>query len=177
MDSGNDIKNNLKANAEAEEGRIKLLTEKLENVCKSKLSQIMNKNVVCVTDNTGFTEFAEILEKYEYKGVPVIDDKNKMVGIVTWSDMLKLLLFYSSYGKRAFDYDSFMGIPSVRSIRSDNPISLSPEDTLEDAAHLMFENNIQTIPIVNKDEVVGIIGKKDLIKEILKAINEVDKIQ
>jgi len=161
----------------SEEDMIKLIKDKLEYTCRRKLSEIFCENVISVNDETSFIKFAEILERYEYKGVPVLNGNEQIKGMVTWSDMLKLLLFYGSYGPKLMESESFIGIPSVKSIRSTSAITLKPDDTIEDAAHLMFEHNIQTIPIVENNKVVGIVGKKDILREILNIVKEITETE
>ncbi|ODS41938.1 MAG: hypothetical protein MSIBF_00845 [Candidatus Altiarchaeales archaeon IMC4] len=158
--------------AEGEEKCLEAASEKFADMCKRKVGDMMSKEVVCVTDETNFLDFADMLEKYAYKGFPVVDNKDKIVGIVTWSDLLKLMLFHGCYGAKLVECSSFIGQSTIRAIRSNNAITLSPEDTIEEAAHLMFENNIQTIPIVENGRIVGIVGKKDIIKEILRILRQ-----
>lgn len=58
-------------------------------------------------------------------------------------------------------------MPSIRSIMNLHPITLSPEDTVDEAAYLMFAHKIQSIPVVEDKRVVGMIGKIDIVGRIL----------
>ncbi len=55
------------------------------------IEQVMAKSLVCVTSNTIIKEVAEILSKKEFHALPVVDD-NKLVGIVTTTDLINYLL-------------------------------------------------------------------------------------
>ncbi len=55
------------------------------------IEQVMAKNLVSVTSNTTIKEVAEILSKKEFHALPVIDDE-KLVGIVTTTDLINYLL-------------------------------------------------------------------------------------
>ncbi|MBT8266179.1 MAG: CBS domain-containing protein [Bacteroidia bacterium] len=55
------------------------------------IEQVMAKNLVSVASSTTIKEVAEILSKKEFHAIPVIDD-NKLVGIVTTTDLINYLL-------------------------------------------------------------------------------------
>ena len=55
------------------------------------IEQVMAKNLVSVTSKTTIKEVAEILSKKEFHAIPVVDN-NKLVGIVTTTDLINYLL-------------------------------------------------------------------------------------
>ncbi|MDU8885214.1 CBS domain-containing protein [Yeosuana sp. MJ-SS3] len=55
------------------------------------IEQVMVKNITCVSPNTTVKEVAEILTSKEFHALPVVDN-NKLVGIVTTTDLIKYLL-------------------------------------------------------------------------------------
>ncbi len=55
------------------------------------IEQVMAKNLISVSSNASIKEVAEILSKKEFHALPVIDD-NKLVGIVTTTDLINYLL-------------------------------------------------------------------------------------
>ncbi len=55
------------------------------------IEQVMAKNLVSVTSKTTIKEVAEVLAKKEFHAIPVVDD-NKLVGIVTTTDLINFLL-------------------------------------------------------------------------------------
>ncbi|MFT4780412.1 MAG: CBS domain-containing membrane protein [Psychroserpens sp.] len=57
----------------------------------STIEQVMAKNLVSVTSNSTIKEVAEILSKKEFHALPIVDD-NKLVGIVTTTDLINFLI-------------------------------------------------------------------------------------
>ncbi|TXE17045.1 CBS domain-containing protein [Psychroserpens burtonensis] len=55
------------------------------------IEQVMAKNLVSVTSNSTIKEVAEILSKKEFHALPIVDD-NKLVGIVTTTDLINFLI-------------------------------------------------------------------------------------
>ncbi|MEK7812665.1 MAG: CBS domain-containing protein [Candidatus Desantisbacteria bacterium] len=143
------------------------IMEKCKDFGKKKIRDIMSRDVITVKEDGQFLEFAADIEMYDYLSFPVIDEDNELVGIISQTDLLKLILFHGSTRNRLLVEKCFMGIPSIRSIMSLHPITLSPDDIVDEAAYLMFEHKIQSIPVVENKRVVGIVGKIDMIGRIL----------
>ncbi|MEW6607223.1 MAG: CBS domain-containing protein [bacterium] len=146
------------------------LVEKCGGLGKRKVKEIMSKDVVTVKEDSNFLEFVTNVEMYDYVAFPVLDEKNEIIGIVSQTDLLKLILFHGLSGTRMLETEAFLGIPSIRAIMSTSPITLSPEDTINEAVSLMVEYGIQSIPVVEENQVIGMVVKKDIIEEILKIL-------
>lgn len=142
------------------------LLEKCSDLGKKKVKEIMSENVVTVKEDSNFLEFVTDIEIYDYVAFPVLDEENNLIGIVSQTDLLKLILFYSHAGVRMLE-EAFVGPPSIRSIMTTRPITLSPDDTIAEAVQLMVKYSIQSIPVVEEKQVIGMMVKKDVIHQIL----------
>jgi len=50
-----------------------------------------------------------------------------------------------------------------------DPITIDPDATLEDIATLMVNNNVHTLPVLDNDRLVGVIGKEDVLRTLMPA--------
>ena len=128
---------------------------------KTKVKDLMTKDVLTV-DCEEATVFAfEKLMKHKISAMPVVDDEGKMVGIVTATDLgHNLILDKYQYGTK------------VKSVMVKDVACVSSEDTIKDAISVMFDKApgdsiVNQLPVVDDDELVGIISDVDIIK-ILK---------
>jgi len=124
-----------------------------------KVGDIMTRDVAYVTIPGDREQVLEILREKQISGVPVVKD-GKLVGIITRSDLLRN--------------------PSenqIAMLMTRNPISVTPDATLENAAMLMVEHNIQRLPVVEDGKLVGIITVRDIINAIaeLDIMEDVNK--
>ena len=86
-------------------------------------------------------------------GIPVVDDQNKLVGIVTNRDL-------------RFEKDLKLSIQQV--MTSENIVTTEATD-LENAEKILQENKIEKLPVVNSDnKLVGLITFKDIIKNRMR---------
>ena len=117
--------------------------------------------------------------KRQISGAPVVDDKGKIVGIVTENDLisknsrlhiptiLRLFDAYIPLGTSKMESDiRKMAASTVEDICTKEIITVDEEASVEYIATIMTEKRIHILPVVREGKLVGIIGKKDLIKGI-----------
>ncbi len=109
---------------------------------------IMTDKVVTAKPDEKATKIISKMEKYDIKEVPVVDD-GKVVGMVTFFDILELLKF-SDKAKVA----NIMFMPPTA----------TPDTPIEDLLHLMIKTSVEAIPIVENGKLVGIVSDYDLLK-------------
>jgi len=144
-----------------------------------KAKDIMTKEVISVKPETTIEELARLLMKQQISGVPVVDDKGKIVGIVTENDLisknsrlhiptiLRLFDAYIPLGTSKMESDiRKMAASTVEDICTKEIITVDEEASVEYIATIMTEKRIHILPVVREGKLVGIIGKKDMIKGI-----------
>ena len=145
-------------------------------------TDIMTKNVVSVTLDTSIKDLAGILINNNISGVPVLDKGSSLCGIVTESDLifqnkrlqlppvitiLDSFLFLDNPDRMEQELKKIAGA-TVRDIYTEEIVSIGPDTPLDEIATIMTEKKIHTLPVLSKDgEMVGIVGKKDIIRTIL----------
>lgn len=145
-----------------------------------KAKDIMSTEVITLSPETPISQAAKMLLDKHINGCPVLDNSGALVGILCQSDLvaqqkrlslpsvftlLDGLLPFSSAG----DLDKEMGkiaAIKVSQAMSENPASVSPEDTLEDVATLMVERGYHTLPVVASGKLVGVIGLEDVLRTV-----------
>ncbi len=133
---------------------------------------IMTKNVVTVKKDTPVEEIINVLLTKGISGVPVIDDENNLVGVVSEADLIykeKSVLPISSYlnNKKKFmkDYRKVFATKADE-IMTANVITATEDTTVEELATVMLEKRIKRIPIVQNKKLVGIVSRADIIKTL-----------
>ena len=146
-----------------------------------KVKDIMTKELITVSPATEITSAAKILLEKRINGLPVIDDSGKLVGILCQSDLVaqqKRIPIPSVYTL----LDSFIPLTSFRRIDKEvkkiaalkveqamtpDPVTIGPETDIEDVARLMVDKKYHTLPVMDGDKIVGIVGKEDVLKTLL----------
>ena len=145
-----------------------------------KAKDIMTKEVITVRQDTPIRDLAEILWKNRISGVPVLDEDGAVVSVVTESDlidqtkkvhiptMISLLdsvIFLESSKKTEQEIRKMSG-NTAGDISSSEFTTVTEETRLDEIATIMSEKNIHTLPVMEDDKLVGIIGKSDIIRSL-----------
>ncbi|MBQ6512505.1 CBS domain-containing protein [Methanobrevibacter sp.] len=125
-----------------------------------KVKDIMTTDVITTTSDTDVVYAFEKLMKHKISSLPVVDDDN-LIGIITATDVGHNLIL-----------DKYELGTSVDEIMIKPVVTVSPEDSLEDAVKIMKEGVsssgiLNQLPVVEEGKLVGIISDGDIIQEIL----------
>jgi CBS domain-containing protein len=147
---------------------------------------IMTTQPITVTPDMEISEAAAILLDKRINGVPVIGENDQLVGILCQSDLIaqqkKLpipTLFTFLDG--VFELTSHKQIEKeVRKIAAlkvsqamtPDPVTVKPDTGLEAVAALMVDSNFHTLPVLDNQRLVGVIGKEDVLRTLLTKVND-----
>lgn len=140
-------------------------------------ADFMTRDVITVNHRSTVEELARLLIEHKISGVPVVDDDRKLVGIVTENDLINknkrlhiptVIRLFDAYvvlgsGRTEEEIKKMVAV-NVEEICSKDVITVQEDATLQEVATLMSEKNIHTLPVLNDDKIVGIIGKEDVVK-------------
>ena len=136
------------------------------------VKEIMTKSVISILPDASLKQVGRILKEKRISGLPVVDNNANIIGIVTLTDMLKILgqIYQSRLEKKETPESELSQIyeqeklkAKVSDIMTKNVFTLEENDTVEDVMKLMFSKGIHTIPVVIDGKVIGIMGKRDLV--------------
>ena len=113
-----------------------------------KVKEIMTTSVISVPEDATIEDAARLLARYRISGLPVVNADGALVGLVTEYDLI------SKPGQ------------AVADIMSRSVISVSPETDMEEVSHLLTNRRIRRVPVLQGDQLVGIVSRSDLIKQI-----------
>ena len=146
-----------------------------------KAKDIMTTDIVSVRGTTPVSELAELLTSNNISGAPVLDDDDKVIAVVTESDLidqskklhiptvvtiLDSVFYLENPDKMEAEMKKIAG-SKVSEICSRSPKTVSSDTKLDEIATIMAEENIHTLPVLEEGKLVGIIGKKDIIKTLI----------
>lgn len=129
------------------------------------ISKIMTKDVQTVHVAQKLSEVRHLLADNAYHHVPVVSGK-ALVGLISATDMLELSLAIYGVDERAVDamLDSQH---TIESVMTTDLTTLSVGDTIRKAATVLGEGHIHSLPVVDGDELVGLVTSTDLIRYLI----------
>jgi CBS domain-containing protein/predicted CoA-binding protein len=124
----------------------------------------MTRYPITVTPQSSIESALEKMKKGHFRHLPVVDEHNRLLGMFSDRD---LRLFQPSPTLEANEVAlaQFCATP-VGKVATLNPVSITPDATMEEAAKLMLHWKVESLPVIAGDaHVVGIITSSDFLKE------------
>jgi len=144
-----------------------------------KAKDIMTRDVITVNPDTTIEVLARLFIKHQISGAPVVDDKGTLKGVVTENDLIAknsrlhiptILRLFDAYiplgTSKLEDNIRKMAAYRVDEICTRDVVTVDDEASIEQVANMMTEKKIHLLPVLRGGKLVGIIGKKDLIRSI-----------
>lgn len=148
-----------------------------------RIEEVMNKYPVTIDKQAPISDVAELLVKYNLTAVSVVDENNKLIGIITEGDLLYkkvrphvphyvnvlgASIYYNGIGEYNSQFKKLLA-SSVEDLMTKEVITAKPETEVEEVVAVMLDKHLKSMPVVDKEGVlIGSLGRRDIIKLIAK---------
>lgn len=126
-----------------------------------QLVNFMTPDPITIRSRDTLSKAKSIMAAGNFRRVPVVDD-GCLVGILTERDLHK--------------YSGFLESTRVNAAMRTGLVTLTPHNSVEDAARLMLKHKIGGLPIVADGTLVGIVTTTDLLKAFLNVVAATNEI-
>lgn len=144
-------------------------------------SDIMTTDVITVKKDTSLKDLAKLLYENHINGVPVVDDDGLLIGIICESDLIrKDKKLHIPTVVAIFDWVLYLESPkkiekeiqrinatTVEDLYTKNVITVDEKTPIDEIATVMEQKKIYTIPVMDGDRLVGVVGKADLLRSLI----------
>ncbi|MBS0243226.1 MAG: CBS domain-containing protein [Proteobacteria bacterium] len=142
-----------------------------------KASEVMAKDVVTVGPKTSVKDIAELMTKHRISGVPVVDDKGDLVGILSETDLMHRaetgterkrkwwLHAFVDADKLAREYAASHA-RRAEDIMTDTVVTVDADATLAEVANLFERRKLKRLPVTRDGRLAGIITRGDLVRAL-----------
>ncbi len=144
----------------------------------------MTRQVVTVTPESSIVDAARLMLEHKISGLPVVDDGNRLVGIISEHDLMRRgkteVRAERTHWLRLMTERVNLADESVRfhdrtvgELMTSDPVTIAETASLEEAARLIGEHGIKRLPVVRDNHLVGIIARADLVRAISQATRKI----
>jgi CBS domain-containing protein len=139
-----------------------------------KVGEIMSHPVITIPQDLPVKHIAAILVQKEISGVPVVDENDRLLGIVTEADLVTL-------ETEPDPRSHILPLPARRTplpataeeAMTRDVITLSEDADVAEAARLMLERHVKRIPVLSEGKVVGIVSRREILKVLARTDIEI----
>jgi CBS domain-containing protein len=126
-----------------------------------EIANWMSRNPACISPNDTLAAVKKLMDAGQFRRLPVVEN-DKLVGIITERDLRQ--------------HWGYLDSTKVNAAMTSDPVTVTPRNTAEDAAHLMLQHKIGGLPVVDNRKLVGILSTSDLIRALLNVIQAAEHI-
>lgn len=133
-----------------------------------RATDIMTRHPVTVRRGTSVRVAAELLARHRITSMPVLDDDDRLIGIVSEIDLLRSRMPHdprASVRRRADGPDPAR---TVGDVMSDVVVCAAENADLADLASMLSANGVRAVPIVSGSALVGIVSRRDLVRTLVR---------
>jgi CBS domain-containing protein len=128
----------------------------------TSVRDIMQEKIVTISANESLSTVEDIMRLGRVRHMPVVSG-GKLVGVVSERDLLRASLSSLS-SHRKNERRAFLYAVEIGRVMSQPPIVISPDASIQQAARTMAEAKIGCLPVVDGDELVGIVTETDVLR-------------
>ena len=135
-----------------------------------RVRELMNRNLVTIAESSSCHEAIGRMHRARVRHLPVLNDDGALVGVVTDRD-LRHYLFRPHVREDigATSIEVLLKAVTVDEIMSAPVLTVDAADEVTDAARMMLEDKVGSLPVTEGGRLVGIITETDLLREICRA--------
>ena len=123
----------------------------------TKISEIMTEKVMTVSKTKPLKEIVKLMANSKISSI-IVTDKGRVVGILTERDLLKkVTLDNPNLSKKSLD-----------KVMTPDPMTVNSHSDIGEASQLMHDKNVRHLPVVDNEQLVGLVTQTDIVKEANK---------
>ncbi len=131
----------------------------------TKVSSVMTRELIYAKTSNAFSEVLQLFLSKNIHHLPVMNDANELIGIISSHDVLNALSNIM-YRPKQINIDNIDEEVKIEDIMTSNPTTISPEETLGNAAIIFATHKFQALPIVDDSgKLRGIVTSRDIVNE------------
>lgn len=142
-----------------------------------KVGSVMTSDVVSVAETVPLKEIANLLARHHISGAPVVDEDDKVVGVVSETDLILRQTrvgagvprrrLWRTRSRRASAVGT--GAPTAAELMSSPAITVQAIDSIAHSARVMAGHGVERLPVLDEEQrLVGIVTRRDMLQVFLR---------
>ena len=126
------------------------------------ISKIMTRNAVTIDQEADISKARKIMSENNFRHLPVVDESNFLIGIVTDRDIRSVSPSFHLTGDNGAEALKRFSSLKIKDVMTKDPVALSPLDTLQDALILLQQKRFGAFPVIDEQKkLIGIVSVRD----------------
>ncbi|GIW21895.1 MAG: membrane protein [Candidatus Sericytochromatia bacterium] len=132
---------------------------------REPVSKIMSTNLKTVNLTNDLNDVKAIFNEHKVRHIPVVSG-NKLIGLISLTDFMRIT--YNVGEVKDQINQAIFSTLGIKDVMTTDLITVSPNDTIRDVAEILANKEFHALPVVEGDELKGIVSTTDIIKYLLE---------
>ncbi len=128
---------------------------------RETVSSIMTRDVITVQINESLYNANNIFNKKNIRHLPVVAN-DELIGILSQTDILRIS-FGNAFEEDNGEDEAIFDMLSINQVMKHSPITISPHETIKEAARTLAKKEFHALPVVENEKLVGMITTTDIL--------------
>jgi CBS-domain-containing membrane protein len=134
----------------------------------STVRDVMSTHVIAVRQGAPYKEIAAMLHEQRVSAFPVIDDDNKVIGVVSETDLLTKEALEGTVPRTLLSRQERVrkqtNAITAADLMTKPPVTIGADEPVTRAARLMFDQRVKRLPVISDDgTLIGIVSRSDVL--------------
>jgi CBS-domain-containing membrane protein len=135
----------------------------------STVRDVMSTHVIAVRQSAPYKDMAAMLREQRVSAFPVLDDHNKVIGVVSESDLLTKAALEGTMpgmlqGMMSQREHARASAVTAAELMTTPPVTIGPDEPVTQAARLMYSRHVKRLPVISDDgTLIGIVSRADVL--------------
>lgn len=134
-----------------------------------QVKEVMSRQVISIDASDSCLEAADRMHRSRVRHLPVVDRGNRLLGIITDGDLRHHLFSPAVFPALGMPSMDALKATSVAELMTTDVVTVGPGETLGEAARLMLERKVGSLPVLEDGRVVGILTETDMLRLIVRS--------
>ncbi|WCC42658.1 CBS domain-containing protein [Tenacibaculum finnmarkense] len=132
----------------------------------TKVSEIMTKNVLTLSTSDDLMTAEKLFKKEKIRHIPVVAD-SKIKGMLSYTDLLRISFADAVYDDQEQVDTVVYNMFTIEQVMAKNLVTVTACCTIKEVAEILAKKEFHALPVVENNELVGIVTSTDLINYLL----------
>lgn len=136
------------------------------NFIHYQVRDVMTSRPMTIGQRAVIRDVEDIFDDHDFNGLPVVDENQRLIGMLTKLDVLKAFVFTTK--EKVPPYDAIMSEEILR-VMTTSLQNFSPETPLTRVLQEMIETGHKSFPVVENDQLIGVVAREDILRALRQA--------
>ena len=133
---------------------------------RTPISEIMTAHVITLNRSDDLETAERLFKSWKIRHIPVVNGK-QIIGMLSYTDLLRIR-FADAVDENEYDVDTTVyNMFTIEQVMAKNLVSVPSTATIKEVAELLAKKEFHALPVVDNNELVGIVTTTDLINYLI----------